>query len=50
MKRYITDFGTEELLNKDKITVFPHVGGSTVEAELNCAIMAGKTIRQFMKR
>ncbi|EQC68652.1 D-3-phosphoglycerate dehydrogenase [Streptococcus sp. HSISB1] len=49
VKRYITDFGTEELLNKDKITVFPHVGGSTAEAELNCAIMAGKTIRRFME-
>lgn len=49
VKRYITDFGTEELLNKDKITVFPHVGGSTAEAELNCAIMAGKMIRQFME-
>lgn len=49
IKRYVTDFGTEELLNKDKITVFPHVGGSTEEAELNCAIMAGKTIRHFME-
>ena len=49
VKRYITDFGSEELLNKEKITVFPHVGGSTEEAELNCAIMAGKEIRQFME-
>ncbi len=49
VKRYITDFGSEELLNKNKITVFPHVGGSTKEAELNCAIMAGKTIRRFME-
>ena len=49
IKRYITDFGTQELLNKDKITVFPHVGGSTEEAELNCAIMAGRTIRRFME-
>ncbi|GFH42021.1 D-3-phosphoglycerate dehydrogenase [Lactococcus hodotermopsidis] len=48
VKRYITDFGTEDLLNKDKITVLPHVGGSTEEAELNCAIMAGQTIRRFM--
>lgn len=46
---YITDFGTEELLNKDHIIVFPHVGGSTEEAELNCAIMAGRTIRHFME-
>lgn len=49
VKRYITDFGSEELLNKNKITVLPHVGGSTEEAELNCAIMAGKTIRRFME-
>lgn len=49
IKRYVTDFGTEELLNKKGVTVFPHVGGSTEEAELNCAIMAGQTIRRFMK-
>ena len=49
VKRYITDFGTEELLNKPHVTVFPHVGGSTGEAELNCAIMAGQTIRRFME-
>lgn len=49
IKRYLTDFGTEELLNKKGITVFPHVGGSTEEAELNCAIMAGQTIRRFME-
>lgn len=49
VKRYITDFGNQELLNKENITVFPHVGGSTEEAELNCAIMAGQTIRRFME-
>lgn len=49
VKRYLTDFGTEELLNKDNVTVFPHIGGSTEEAELNCAIMASKTIRRFME-
>lgn len=49
IRNYITDFGTEELLNKKGITVFPHVGGSTEEAELNCAIMAGQTIRRFME-
>ena len=49
VKRYITDFGTEELLNKDKIIVLPHVGGSTEEAELNCAIMASQPIRRFLE-
>ncbi|KXT77141.1 D-3-phosphoglycerate dehydrogenase [Streptococcus sp. DD10] len=46
---YVTDFGTEELLKQPHVTVFPHVGGSTEEAELNCAIMAGQTIRRFME-
>ncbi|MET3558372.1 D-3-phosphoglycerate dehydrogenase [Streptococcus rupicaprae] len=49
IKRYITDFGTEELLNREGVTVFPHVGGSTEEAELNCAIMASQTVRQFLE-
>lgn len=49
IKNYVTDFGTEEVLNQPNITVFPHVGGSTEEAELNCAIAAGQTIRRFME-
>ncbi|MGT2711130.1 3-phosphoglycerate dehydrogenase family protein [Streptococcus oriscaviae] len=49
VKQYITDFGTEELLNKPNVLVFPHVGGSTEEAELNCAIAAGQTIRRFIE-
>ncbi|MDO4814937.1 MAG: 3-phosphoglycerate dehydrogenase family protein [Gemella sp.] len=49
VKSYITDFGTEELLNRKNVTVFPHIGGSTAEAELNCAIMAGRTIRRFLE-
>ncbi|MCR8967957.1 3-phosphoglycerate dehydrogenase family protein [Streptococcus zalophi] len=49
IKHYVTDFGNEELLNKKQITVFPHVGGSTQEAELNCAIMASQTVRQFLE-
>ena len=31
------------------MTVFPHVGGSTQEAELNCAIMASQTVRRFLE-
>lgn len=49
INRYITDFGTELLLNQDKVTVFPHLGGSTEEAELNCAIMASQTIKRFLE-
>ncbi len=49
IKRYIIDFGTEDLLNREGVTVFPHVGGSTEEAELNCAIMASQTVRRFLE-
>lgn len=49
VRRYLTDFGTEELLNKEGVTVFPHMGGSTQEAELNCAIMASQTVRRFLE-
>ncbi|AXJ12439.1 3-phosphoglycerate dehydrogenase family protein [Streptococcus pluranimalium] len=49
VRRYVTDFGTQELLNKEGVTVFPHVGGSTEEAELNCAIMASQTVRRFLE-
>ena len=49
IKRYVTDFATEELLNQPGITVFPHVGGSTEEAELNCAVMAAQTVRRFLE-
>lgn len=49
VKRYITDFGSKDLLNQPKITVFPHVGASSEEAEINCAVMAGQTIRRFME-
>lgn len=49
LKRYITDFGMEDLLNREGVTVFPHVGGSTEEAELNCAIMASQTLRRFLE-
>lgn len=47
--RYVTDFGTKDLLNKEGVTVFPHLGGSTQEAELNCAIMASQTVRRFLE-
>lgn len=49
VKKYITDFGTEEVLHHENLTVLPHVGGSTDEAEFNCAVMASQTIRRFLE-
>jgi D-3-phosphoglycerate dehydrogenase len=49
ISKYITDFIAEELLHQDKVIIFPHVGASTEEAEVNCAVMAAKTLKQFLE-
>lgn len=40
LKKYITDFPTDKVLNKDGVVALPHLGASTAEAEDNCATMA----------
>lgn len=47
--KYITDFAFKELMHNDKITVLPHLGASTSEAEVNCAKMAVRTLRYFLE-
>lgn len=49
IKNYVTDFATESLIEQEGVTVFPHVGGSTEEAELNCAVMAAQTLKRFLE-
>lgn len=46
---YITDFASPELLNVKGITVLPHLGASTEEAEDNCAVMATQELRDFLE-
>lgn len=46
---YITDFADETLLHNDKVLVLPHLGASTMEAEVNCAKMAARTLRRFLE-
>ena len=42
--RFVTDFPTPELIkrsaNKNDVVLLPHLGASTKEAEVNCAVMA----------
>lgn len=45
---YITDFAAPELLGVDGITVMPHLGASTEEAEDNCAVMAAQELTDFI--
>lgn len=46
---YTTDFAEEKLLHHPNITVFPHLGASTEEAEINCAKMAARNLKRYLE-
>lgn len=46
---YFTDFPNAELLKMDKVVAIPHLGASTNESEVNCAIMAAEQVRDFFE-
>ncbi|MDR0540024.1 MAG: 3-phosphoglycerate dehydrogenase [Spirochaetaceae bacterium] len=46
---YLTDFPTPELLAHPKVICTPHLGASTPEAEINCAVMAVRQIMDFLE-
>ncbi len=50
LSKYVTDFATNGILGNDKVTVTPHLGASTDEAEDNCAIMAADEIMDYVER
>ena len=54
LSKFVTDFPTPELIarsakNSDVI-LLPHIGASTKEAEVNCAVMAANQIANFLQR
>ncbi|MDL2258232.1 3-phosphoglycerate dehydrogenase family protein [Eubacteriales bacterium OttesenSCG-928-K08] len=48
ISRYVTDFPTEELLNKKNIICVPHLGATTPESEENCARMAAQQLNDYI--
>ena len=50
---FVTDFPTPELVKRSKnfsdVILLPHLGASTKEAEINCAIMAAEQAEGFLK-
>jgi D-3-phosphoglycerate dehydrogenase len=48
--KYVTDFPTEELMDKENIILLPHLGASTTEAEDNCAAMAAEQLMEYIER
>jgi D-3-phosphoglycerate dehydrogenase / 2-oxoglutarate reductase len=49
VRRYVTDFPDDELLNMENVIIIPHLGASTKEAEDNCAVMIAKQVRNFIE-
>lgn len=49
LSKYVTDFAEKEFFDNDKIMMFPHLGASTDEAEVQCSIMAVKTLKYFLE-
>lgn len=49
VERYITDFPDETFIGNEKVTIVPHLGASTHEAEENCAEMVSKEVDRFLK-
>ena len=51
--KYVTDFPTKDLLKrinlKNDVIIFPHLGASTKESEINCAVMACQQISDFLE-
>jgi D-3-phosphoglycerate dehydrogenase len=50
---FVTDFPTPNLINranqKGDVILLPHLGASTKEAEINCAVMASNQVVDFLK-
>ncbi|MDR2609959.1 MAG: phosphoglycerate dehydrogenase [Clostridiales Family XIII bacterium] len=49
LKRYISDFPTDELLGTDGAILIPHLGASTKESEENCAVMAVRQVMNYLE-
>ncbi len=47
--RYMTDFANANSTQMPRAIVTPHLGASTKEAEDNCAIMAAKEVRDYLR-
>lgn len=48
--KYVTDFATDGIMGVDGVTVLPHLGASTEEAEDNCAIMAAEELMEYIEK
>jgi len=46
---YVTDFPNRQVLGHEKVITLPHLGASTGEAEINCAIMVAEQVKDYLE-
>ncbi|WP_057895883.1 phosphoglycerate dehydrogenase [Liquorilactobacillus oeni] len=49
LKKYLTDFSSNKFIDRDDVIVTPHIGGTTIEAEVCGAKMAAQTLRKYLE-
>ncbi len=49
IKKYVSDFPNPTTVGAEGCIVTPHLGASTEESEDNCAVMAGREIRDYLE-
>lgn len=47
--RFVADFPTARLVKEPNAILTPHLGGTTVEAEANCALMAAEEMDDYLR-
>jgi D-3-phosphoglycerate dehydrogenase len=46
---YVCDFPSRRLVDHPQVLALPHLGASTQEAEVNCAVMVADTLRAYLE-
>lgn len=49
ISHYCTDFGEPVIADQPNITITPHIGGSTIEAESNGAVQGANTVMDYLE-
>jgi D-3-phosphoglycerate dehydrogenase len=49
VSKYVTDFPNSKTIGMDGVICIPHLGASTPESEINCAVMAVEQMRDYME-
>lgn len=49
LSAYVTDFPHPDFRGRDRVVALPHLGASTDEAQVNSAVMAARSLRDFLE-